>query len=463
LWAQRTRAALEGRFDDARALIDEADAIDTQRFGDQQADDRTAIRYQQRWTIDLLQGRFDATGALPRPAEDDGHPYGRLLAAITAVQRGDTDHALRYHAEVAAHFSEVTATGAYPFRWVAPLWLRFEAEVAAASRDRVLCDGIRAKLAPLTGQWAVLFGDTPLGPYAHWLALVDAAQGRFDQAVDGFTAARDAADRLGARPASIGARAELAAALCGRGAPGDAQAAAGLLDAVEPEALELGMLQVLQRARQTRAELAGTDGGTPSIAGRFAAVSGGRAGQAGTGNVFRFDGQVWTLGFAGRTVHMPDAKGLRDLHVLLGRPGVDVRATDLLDPQGGEEVRAAGRMGGDAVLDDTAKAAYRRRLAELDERIDHALDGHDDRRAAELDQERQALIDELRRATGLGGRSRRLGDRAERARKAVLERIRDTLRRLDRAHPELAEHLRASVSTGASCRYQPPTSTAWVL
>jgi hypothetical protein len=120
-------------------------------------------------------------------------------------------------------------------------------------------------------------------------------------------------------------------------------------------------------------------------------------------------------------------------------------------------------MGGDAVLDDTAKAAYRRRLAELDERIDHALDGHDDRRAAELDQERQALIDELRRATGLGGRSRRLGDRAERARKAVLERIRDTLRRLDRAHPELAEHLRASVSTGASCRYQPPTSTAWVL
>jgi hypothetical protein len=80
-----------------------------------------------------------------------------------------------------------------------------------------------------------------------------------------------------------------------------------------------------------------------------------------------------------------------------------------------------------------------------------------------LDRERQALIDELRRATGLGGRSRRLGGASERARKAVSERIRDTLRRLDRRHPTLARHLRASVSTGTTCRYQPSTNTSWTL
>ena len=53
--------------------------------------------------------------------------------------------------------------------------------------------------------------------------------------------------------------------------------------------------------------------------------------------------------------------------------------------------------------------------------------------------------------------------RAERARKAVSARIRDTLRRLDRRHPELAAHLRASVSTGASCRYQPTEDVSWSL
>jgi hypothetical protein len=42
-------------------------------------------------------------------------------------------------------------------------------------------------------------------------------------------------------------------------------------------------------------------------------------------------------------------------------------------------------------------------------------------------------------------------------------RIRDTFRRLDRRHPSLARHLRTSVSTGTTCRYQPPVDTSWTL
>lgn len=42
-------------------------------------------------------------------------------------------------------------------------------------------------------------------------------------------------------------------------------------------------------------------------------------------------------------------------------------------------------------------------------------------------------------------------------------RIRDTLRKLDERHPALAAHLRASVSTGATCRYAPPAPVAWRL
>jgi hypothetical protein len=450
-WAQGTLAALEGRFDDARALIDASHRAHRQRFANQPPDDWTAQRYQQQWTIDLLQGRLGVADEPPRSAADAGHAFYRLLEAIEAVHRGDVDTALAYHSEVAANLSEATMTGAFPLRWVAPLWLRFEAEVAAASRDPELCDDARAKLSPLVDQWAMLFGDTPHGPFVHWLAMLDAAQERWDEAVEGFTAARAAADRIRARPASVRARAQLAEALLGRGAPGDAQAAADLLDEVEQEAVALAMHPVVQRARQARARLAG-----PAVSRRGTT----RSGEHGAANAFRFDGQVWALTFQGQTVHVPDAKGLHDLQVLLGRPGVDVRAVDLLDPLGGDPARATGS---DPVLDEQAKAAYRDRLAQLDEQIDQALERRDDRRAAALDRERRALIDELRRATGLGGRSRRLGDASERARKAVSERIRDTLRRLDRRHPSLARHLRASVSTGATCRYQPPIDTSWAL
>jgi hypothetical protein len=178
---------------------------------------------------------------------------------------------------------------------------------------------------------------------------------------------------------------------------------------------------------------------------------------------FRRDGAVWSLSFAGRSAHLPDAKGLRDLRTLLSLPGQDVPAVRLLAPDGGELVVAARRMGGDEVLDEEAKTRYRRRLTLLDEEIDRAVELGEDRRAAEFDRERAALLEELRSAAGLGGRTRRLGDEAERARKTVTARIRDILRKLDHAHPELATHLRASISTGSTCRYQPESETTWRL
>ncbi|HYN97315.1 MAG TPA: ATPase, partial [Pilimelia sp.] len=115
------------------------------------------------------------------------------------------------------------------------------------------------------------------------------------------------------------------------------------------------------------------------------------------------------------------------------------------------------------VLDDTAKADYRRRLRELDDELDRAVERNDDRRAAEYDRERAALLAELRAAAGLAGRTRRLGDEAERARKTVTARIRDSLRRLDQVHPEVAGHLRAAVATGTTCRYQPEQPVSWRL
>ena len=115
------------------------------------------------------------------------------------------------------------------------------------------------------------------------------------------------------------------------------------------------------------------------------------------------------------------------------------------------------------MLDARAKDAYRRRLDQLDIELDRASMRGDAARAENLENERQALLDELRRAVGLGGRDRGINDERKRLRKTVTARIRDTLRRLDDRHPALAAHLRASVHTGALCAYDPAESVSWDL
>ena len=68
---------------------------------------------------------------------------------------------------------------------------------------------------------------------------------------------------------------------------------------------------------------------------------------------------------------------------------------------------------------------------------------------------------ELTGAYGLGGRPRRAGDPAEKARTTVTSRIRDAIGRVESVHPDLGRHLRASVRTGTFCSYVPERSVVW--
>ena len=86
---------------------------------------------------------------------------------------------------------------------------------------------------------------------------------------------------------------------------------------------------------------------------------------------------------------------------------------------------------------------------------------HDPVRAERAKTERDALVQELTAVTGLGGRPRRAGSDTERMRKAVANRIRHALRRIEQVHPELGRHLRISVRTGTFCRYEPAQDTRW--
>jgi hypothetical protein len=176
----------------------------------------------------------------------------------------------------------------------------------------------------------------------------------------------------------------------------------------------------------------------------------------GAGNEFRRDGAVWHLRYAGRTASVPDGKGMHDLALLLATPGRAVPAGELIG-------LVAPVAGADEVLDATARVAYKARLTELETEIDEAAAAADLGRADRARTEREFLIHELAAATGLGGRARRLGDETEKARKTVTARIRHTIGRIARVHPELGEHLETSIRTGTRCSYQPSGPIGWQL
>jgi hypothetical protein len=279
-------------------------------------------------------------------------------------------------------------------------------------------------------------------PVAHHLGVLAAVLGRWDQAVDHLRDAIARAQRLGARPSLVRGRCELGRVLLARGRPADLAPAQQLLRQAADAAGELGLWALAERAAEALVGLA------PA---REAIAPG--------PNVFRCDGEVWTLGYAGAVVRLSDAKGLHDIARLLANPGVEIPAADLIGPA----ARLEASLGADATLDAQAQAAYRRRLGELAAEMDAADADHDLERAARARAERDNLVEALSAAYGLGRRPRRLGDAGERARKAVTARIRDSLTRIDRRHPTLAQHLRRSIHTGAVCSYRPPEPTWWEL
>ncbi len=166
-------------------------------------------------------------------------------------------------------------------------------------------------------------------------------------------------------------------------------------------------------------------------------------------------GAVWEVTFAGESSTVAHSKGLFDIARLVARPGVDVHALELADA--GDRSGPSG-----ATVDRRALDAYRRRLVEIDADRADADAANDLARTEALDLEREVLLDEVRVATGLGGRPRSFANHAtERARKAVSARIRDAIRKIDGVLPALGAHLDRSVVTGVWCRYRDEGLVLW--
>ena len=174
----------------------------------------------------------------------------------------------------------------------------------------------------------------------------------------------------------------------------------------------------------------------------------------------------WLVGFARAAARVPDSLGLRYLDLLVRHPGQELAAQDLVQlaaatgpastPSPADGLHDASGLGADDILDRQALAAYRQRLADLDEELAEAEQWHDTGRSTRLRAEKDFLVRELAAATGLGGRPRQLGSESERARLNVTRAIRTAISRIRDRAPAAAAHLDQAVRTGTRCSYTPP-------
>lgn len=304
---------------------------------------------------------------------------------------------------------------------------------------------LRSALEP----WAHRFGVDgiaagAIGPVARFLGELLLLEGDLDGAEAALVRAEREAASAGAVLAGIHARRSRADVLAARGRPSDVEEARTLLAGARASYDALGLRVRATRAAQAAARLDVVDEPPPEAA----------AAAAGT---FHRAGELWQVSFKGTATVVRHVKGMTDLAVLLARPGQEVHALDLVGAPG----RGAPEGDTGPVLDEQARASYKRRLEELEEEIDGAaLDG-DPERQVRAEEERAFLVAELGAAYGLGGRSRRTGAAAERARSAVTWRIRDAIRRIEDVDPALAGHLRRSVRTGTFCCYDPEQPVSW--
>ncbi|MET7479193.1 AAA family ATPase [Streptomyces sp. NPDC005648] len=452
LW-RGTRALMEGRFQDCSAALDEVEELG-RRSGSANA---ALLAVTQRWCLytetDDLTGleRIRSEAAV---LEHSPMLWPRVTLALLATQFGHHDEAARRLSAVAPRLGGATRDS----EWL-PM-LAQAAETVAAMQSHPAAPALYDLLAPYAGLFAVEgIGAAVRGPVDRHLALLAAAMGDPDRADRHRTTALRAAEAAGAVALTERIRGERGEEERGGGGGADAE-------------MGMGMGRGTGTGRGTGVR-AGTGTGMTAVPGPESAPADAPT-PAPDPALFRHEGPFWHLRYAGRDVRLPDSKGLRDLAVLLARPGTPVPAVELASPGAPGASRGSGQGGGlgpglhpqgDAgeVVDAAARAAYRRRLRELEDEARDADASGDAGRSERAAVERDALVAQLAAAYGIGGRVRRTGSPVERARTTVTARIRAAVRRIAEVHPELGRHLGTAVRTGTLCVYQPERPPPWRL
>jgi hypothetical protein len=363
------------------------------------------------------------------------------------------------------------------------------AEACAFLSDRSHAVMLYDLLLPYATHNVVIGGDAVgcFGAVTRLLGLLATTLRQWKPAAQHFEAALHMHQRMGARPFIARTQYAYAAMLVARNAPGDAAQAQALLAQARATAEELQMQGLMPHLREmpSRIPPALTPDDVPGVVHADASTPRGTAGTTPAPglasqpaeNIFRKEGDYWTLTYQGRTCHLKDTRGLRLIAVLLHTPGQEQHVLDILAVLGTGQGSARRRKRGvdtpgsapqgslGATLDAAAKMAYKRRLLDLHATLAEAQRCHDLARAAQTQAEIDWLSSELAAALGLGGRDRQVGADAERARSTVTKAIKAAVHKIRQHHPALGHHLATHLKTGLFCQYRlaPDQPTGWTL
>lgn len=431
------RALWEGRLDDAQRLIDEA-----RRLGALGADPNArAVYTMHRVRLLQLRGDFDAQLPLLEELESqwaDSHIglTGRLLAGAEHARAGRTDLAISHFDGAAVR--KLLRLGDHTLQLCV-------AKLCVVAEDRELAEVLHRRML-MTRDHLVTGGIiymTLEGPTSWGLAWLARFLELDDEASEHFEHALDVTRRTRGRPAHALIAAEYASHLIDAGAPADLTRVRNLLELAATTADELGMtaLRMEVSGLLERVGVEPSPSAEPQDEG--AAVL-----------TMTQVGDAWLVRYGNVDFHLKDVRGVRMLATLIAEPGRERHVLDLsgrpADP--GEPVDR-----GDAgeVLDLEARRQYAARVQALRAEIEEAEAWNDPGRLELAQGELDVIERELSSAVGLGGRARRSGSAAERARVNVQRRIRDAIRRIESYHPALAKHLQRAVRTGTYCVYEP--------
>ena len=364
-----------------------------------------ALTLTQRWVTLRSEGRYREAGALLRDAAGLGPGAAPLvggpdlarLRALVAFQDGDVDVAR-------VHLDAVLAAGLarwpHNAEWL-PEMVQL-AEIAAGTAHHEAIGQFLDLLTPYADRYCVEgIGAAFTGSVAWYLAMLAGARGD-ERAETWLVQARAAHRRVG-------------------------------LTADPPRLAE-----------------------APTAAAPAGSTAAASAGSTTAPATLVAEGATWAVTFGGTTRRLRDSKGIRDLAVLLARPGQEVHCLELI---GGTDT------GGDTgpALDQRARAAYEDRIRDLHEDIEEARTANDLARAERAEDELDVLVQQLAQAFGLSGRARTSGSAAERARTTVTSRIRAAIRGAAATHPLLGRHLERAVRTGTWCSYSPEHPVDWTI
>jgi hypothetical protein len=203
-------------------------------------------------------------------------------------------------------------------------------------------------------------------------------------------------------------------------------------------------------------------------------------------NSFRLEQDFWRICFRGKNYSIRQSLGMRyiahliqqayndepdilaaDLYYLVhGRPLVTKTIADRLQHEHLEESELDIKGLGDGleIMTPEEKGWIRGKVRELEQQIEEAVEDGNLEEAYRLREEKEAIEDNIAKASGFRGRTRKVGDPNKRFRQAVSKCIKSALTHMQEEDAgELAAYLKDHCKLGTFCSFRKDPSIDWQI